>query len=107
MEPSNNIELRKIESFNSFVCKSYGNDIVDYINNFYSAKLSGSYITAEEYAELLNTDPIFKILCTTINQKTLNKIYFWVVFWSVWGIISVIVGIVITLKFDLYSGLFY
>lgn len=106
MATPNDFDLHRIESFNSFICKSYGNDIVDYINNFYSAKVTGSNLTAEEYLELLNNDVIFKILCTTINQKTLNKIYFWIVFWSIWGIFALIGGSILILKLNLLSGLF-
>jgi hypothetical protein len=86
-------DIQKIEAFNSFICKSYGKDIVDYVNDYYSTNVDEKNLTVEEYAEMLNNDVIFKMLTTTINQHTLNKIHFWIVFWSVLAILVVFVSI--------------
>jgi hypothetical protein len=91
MEYANASEEQKIENLDNFIC-SGGNDMIEYYNNYIRFNKSDKKVmTLKEYVKLLNEDDHFKIILTCANQKTLKKIHFWILFWSIWAIIGVII----------------
>jgi hypothetical protein len=84
----------KIEKLSTLICKSFGNDLVDWFNSYFDPKISGRRLTIEEYSKLVNEDEYFKIISACINQRNLRRIGFWVFFWSVLSIIGAIVVVI-------------
>jgi hypothetical protein len=89
--PIHDVDIRTIDGLSWFIGKSFGRDVVDQINAIKEKKVAGIEITIEEYAKILNEDQHLKILITCIHHKTLKKIHFWVLFWSIATIISIII----------------
>lgn len=58
---------QKIDGLISFICKCYGNNMVDYINAFIHPKISGKNLTIEEFTKMLNEDGHFKILSASVK----------------------------------------
>jgi len=98
MEYANASEEQKIEYLDNIICASH-NNMVDYYNNYIRLnKSSKKVMTLDEYVKMLHEDEHFKIILACSNLKTLNKIYFWIFFWSAWTIVSSIILVIYFLK---------
>lgn len=83
----------------SFLCKSYGNDIVDYVNEYIHPKLKDKEMSMEDFTKMLSGDEHLKLLLACTTQRTLTKIHSWIVFWSALSIISAITYVIYYLMF--------
>ena len=100
MEYTNPSEEQKIENLDNSICAG-GGDMIDYYNNYIRLnKSSKKVMTLDEYVKMLHEDEHFKIILACSNLKTLNKIYFWIFFWSAWTIVSTIILVIYFLKND-------
>lgn len=72
------------------IIKSFGNSVVDRINAIEKDKVAGKRLTTHEYAKIINEDEHLKLLFTCINQRTLKRIYGWILFWGILTVISII-----------------
>ncbi|HUX95058.1 MAG TPA: hypothetical protein VMV47_04935 [Bacteroidales bacterium] len=68
--------------------RSYGNEFVSYYNSTFFPKIKNQAMTHEELAKLIYQDDYLKLVMSSISQRKLGKIHFWVVFWSVLSIIG-------------------
>jgi hypothetical protein len=82
----------KIEKLFTIMCKGYGSHMVDWFNLYFDNEISGKIMTIKEYSKTVNEDAYFKILSSSLHQRTLKKIHFWILFWSVISIICIIIG---------------
>jgi len=96
---SNSQVRHKIGILISTICKSYGNDIVDYVNEYIHPKIQGKEMSMEDFAKMLNGDDHLKLLLACSTQRTLSKIHFWIFLWSVLTIISAITFAIYYLMF--------
>ena len=95
-----------IENISSLICKSFGNETVGWFNNYFDPKISGQTLTIEEYSKLVNRVEYFKIISACVNQRNLRRISFWVFFWSVLSILSLIGATYILIKTGVLLDLF-
>ena len=96
----------KINELSTFICKSYGNKMVDWFNQYFDPKISGQKLTIGEYSKIIHEDQYFKIITTCINQTTSKKILNWILFWSIYIILGTISAIIILIKSGFFSDLF-
>ena len=96
---SNSQDRHKIGILISYICKSYGNDIVDYANEYIHPKIQGKEMSLEDFTKMLSGDEHLKLLLASITQRTLKKIHFWIFLWSVFTIISAITFAIYYLMF--------
>jgi len=97
-----------IFALGELMIKSFGNRVVERINAIEKKKIAGRRITSQEYAKIINEDEHLKLLFTCINQRTLKRIYGWILFWGILTVISIITYLIlfITIYQDLSNTIY-
>lgn len=101
------IHRNRIAGFRDKFFKSYGGDMLDWYDQYFSPKIKEKKLTTEEYSKLVNEDEYFKLINTLNLNRRIKKIHFWILFWSILYIISAIAcGIYFGLIYESHSYLY-
>ena len=89
----------RIEGFRAKFFKSYGEDMTEWYDGYFAPKIKGKKLTIEEYSKLVNEDEYFKLISTLNHHRKTKIIHFWILFWSIVSILSIIAGVIIYFAF--------